>query len=43
MGNNKYNMIGKKFNRLMVLEECKDRTKDNHKHTYILFGGGDNE
>lgn len=25
MGNTKYNMIGKKFNRLTVLEECKER------------------
>lgn len=25
IGNNKYNMIGKKFNKLTVLEECKER------------------
>lgn len=30
MGNNKYNMIGKKFNKLTILEECKER-KDRKK------------
>lgn len=31
MGNNKNDMIGKKFNRLMVIEECKERDKNRNK------------